>query len=44
MTIEKRHDGAYVISDIIDGYLVTRIYMGYTLREAKRLFTLGDSK
>jgi hypothetical protein len=35
MTATKRFpDGAWVISDIIKGYLVTRVYIGYTKREA----------
>lgn len=38
MTIEKNQAGAYVISDIVGGYLVTRQYYGYTKREAMRLF------
>lgn len=38
MTITKNYQGAYVIKDIIDGYLVERVYMGYTKAEARRLF------
>ena len=38
MTIERNHEGAYVISDIVAGYLVTRRYYGYTKREAIRMF------
>jgi len=38
MTIERNSEGAYVISDIIAGYLVTRRYYGYTKREAVQLF------
>ena len=38
MTIEKNREGAYVISDIVSGYLVTRSYYGHTKREAVRLF------
>lgn len=38
MTIERNHEGAYVISDIIAGYLVTKRYYGYTKREAIRMF------
>lgn len=35
MTIEKLFpSGAYEISDIIDDYLVTKKYMGYTKKEA----------
>jgi hypothetical protein len=38
MTIERTFQGAYKISDIINGYLVTRQYMGYTKREAIQAF------
>lgn len=38
MNIEKNGEGAYVISDIVSGYLVTRSYYGYTKRESVRLF------
>lgn len=38
MTVEKNIHGAWVISDIVDGYLVTRMYYYCTKREAKRLF------
>ena len=32
------HSGALVISDTINGYLVTRTFYGYTRGEALRLF------
>jgi len=38
MTIDKNAEGAWRISDIIGGYLVTRRYYGYTKREAIKLF------
>jgi len=38
MTLNKNINGYIVISDIIDGHWVTRKYMGYTKKEAKRLF------
>lgn len=38
MTIERNQEGAYVISDIIGGYLVTKRYYGYTKREAIKRF------
>lgn len=38
MTIEKTFQGAYKISVNINGYLVTRQYMGYTKREAIQAF------
>lgn len=31
-------NGAWIVSDIINGYLVTRRYYGYTKREALQLF------
>lgn len=34
MTITRDHRGAYVISAIVRGYLVTRQYLGYSRREA----------
>lgn len=43
MTIEKTFQGAWKISAIINGYLVTRQYMGYTKKEAIRLFKEGES-
>ena len=38
MTIEKNIHGAYVISDIVKGYRVSRQYYGYTKREAVKAF------
>lgn len=38
MSIEKNYSGAYVISDVVNGYLVTKQYYGYTKREAVALF------
>jgi hypothetical protein len=39
MSIEKVHpSGAYRVSDIVKGYLVTRVYMGYTKRQALAMF------
>jgi hypothetical protein len=34
MSIDKNNEGAWRISDIIGGYLVTRTYYFYTKREA----------
>jgi hypothetical protein len=42
MTIEHNHAGAWIISDIIAGYLVTRTYYGYTKREAVALFRANE--
>lgn len=44
MTVEKNREGAYVISDIIGGYLVTKRYYGYTKREALAMFKKEVSK
>jgi hypothetical protein len=38
MSIDKNSEGAWRISDVVDGYLVTRRYYGYTKREAIKLF------
>ncbi len=38
MTIEKNIQGAWVVSDIIDGYLVTRTYFYHTKADAIRDF------
>lgn len=38
MLIEKNIEGAWVITDIVAGYFVTRRYYGYTKREAIQLF------
>lgn len=37
MTITKKHSGIE-ITDIIGGYLVSKLYIGYTVKEAKSLF------
>jgi hypothetical protein len=37
MTVTKKHAGIE-ISDIIGGYLVSKLYIGYTVKEAKQLF------
>ena len=38
MLVERTIAGMIVISELVGGHLVTRKYMGYSLREAKRLF------
>jgi hypothetical protein len=38
MSIRTTFQGAIEISDIIDGYLVTRQYFGYTKKQAINLF------
>jgi hypothetical protein len=38
LTIEYTFQGAIRISAIVDGYLVSEQYMGYTKREAIALF------
>lgn len=44
MTIEKTTQGAWRISDIIGGRLVSRVYFGYGKREAMRQFNLASGK
>lgn len=39
MTVEIK-PGFILVSDIIDGQLVKEKYIGYSVREAKKLFTL----
>jgi len=34
----RTHQGAWVLSAFVDGYLVSRQYMGYGKREASRMF------
>jgi len=38
MTIERHTVDGFTISAIRDGYLVSQRYIGYTVKEAKRLF------
>jgi hypothetical protein len=38
MTATRNHAGAWVISEIVRGYLTTRVYYGYSKRVALRLF------
>jgi hypothetical protein len=38
MIAEKTFQGAWRITDLINGYFVTRQYFGYTKREAMRRF------
>jgi len=38
ISVRKTFQGAYALSCLVNGYLVERQYMGYTLREAKKLF------
>lgn len=37
MTVTRHHSGIE-ISDIIGGYRVSKLYIGYTVKEAKALF------
>jgi hypothetical protein len=34
MTIERTTNGAWRVYELIDGYLESRLYMGYTKKEA----------
>lgn len=36
--IERTFQGAWLISAMIDGYLVSKQYMGYTKKEAVSMF------
>lgn len=38
MTIERNYEGAWVVSDIVNGYRVTRRYYYYSKREALAMF------
>ena len=38
MIIDKNNEGAWRISDIIDGYWVTKVYYFYTKKEAIKMF------
>ncbi len=38
------HSGMVIVSDIIDGYLITRQYMGYTKQEAIQAFIDEQTK
>lgn len=38
MTIERTINGYIKVSDIVDNYYVSRLYMGYSKSTAKRLF------
>jgi hypothetical protein len=38
ITITRNHEGAYVLSAMVRGYLVTKRYYGYTKREAIKAF------
>jgi hypothetical protein len=44
LTIHKNRTGGYVISAIIDGYLITRQFYYYTKKEATRLFMEENKK
>lgn len=37
MTV-TRHSEGIEISDLIGGYLVSELYIGYTIKEAKKIF------
>ena len=38
MIAEKNYEGAWVVSDIVNGFRVSRRYYGYTMREALAMF------
>jgi len=37
-SVNRNHAGAWIVSDLIGGYFVTRTFYGYTKRDALRLF------
>tara|TARA_Y100000356_G_scaffold108597_1_gene94990 strand:+ start:40 stop:198 length:159 start_codon:yes stop_codon:yes gene_type:complete len=42
MIVGRRHsDGALIVSDIVDGYLRTNTFIGFTEKEAKESFKLN---
>ena len=44
MIIERvSHSGAWIVSDIVDGYRVARTYYGYTRAESLRMFKAENS-
>jgi hypothetical protein len=38
MTIERQHNGSLLISDIVNGYHVKKVYYFYSKKEAMKLF------
>jgi hypothetical protein len=38
MTIEKGNQGQWIVTDIINGYLVSKQFFGYNKKEAIKLF------
>lgn len=38
MSIERNHEGAWIVSTIHGGFLITRKYYGYTKKQAIALF------
>jgi hypothetical protein len=38
MIVDRNYEGAWVVSDIVGGYWVSRRYYGYTKRQALALF------
>lgn len=40
LTIEKNRQGAWVVSALVSGYLMTRQFYYYTKKESARLFLL----
>lgn len=39
MTIERiKHNGHLVISDIVNNQYITEVYIGYSVKDAKRAF------
>lgn len=44
MTIYKNNEGSLIINDIVNGYFFTRVYQGYTKKEAISRFKKATKK
>ena len=44
MLIYSNSEGSIIIDDIVQGYLFTRVYMGYTKKEAIHRFKVEVAK
>ena len=38
MIVERQHNGSLLISDIVNGYFVRKVYYFYSKKEAMKLF------
>ena len=44
MNITKTKNGFIVVCEIVKGYLITKTYQGYTIKEAKNKFKVNVKK